>query len=92
LNNNILKNKTFLENNIYPIEYLEYKARIIYSEGGTHFSIYEDINKENKIFNLKYWTLIELVEIVNMNGEYLVKIKTKDNRVGWINAYYIELY
>jgi hypothetical protein len=92
LNNNILKNKTILENSIYPIEYLEYNARIIYSGGETYFGVYEDINNENIIFHLKYWTIVEPVEIINMNGKYLVKIKTRDNRFGWINAHYIELY
>ncbi|MDR0320389.1 MAG: hypothetical protein LBI28_02710 [Treponema sp.] len=90
--NNILKDKTLLENDIYPIGYLEYKARLIYSDSGTHLSIYDDINKENKIFDLKYWTIIEPMEIVNMNESILVKIKTKNNRIGWINARYIELY
>jgi hypothetical protein len=71
---------------------LKYKARLIYSHDGTYYNIYDNSNEENILFDLKYWTKIELIEITNFNGIYCVKIKTEDNRIGWIKALYVEIY
>jgi hypothetical protein len=90
--NNIFNNKDILENNIYPIENLNYrKIRIQLHEEGTYFVVYDNPNK-NKIFDIKYWTEIIPTEIIFENGVFFVKIKTKDNRIGWIKAMYIEIF
>jgi hypothetical protein len=88
----LFNNEEILENNFYSFNSLKYKARIIYSGLGTHFNIYDNQNKDKLLFSLKYWTIIEPIEFVKINEEIMVKIKTKDNRIGWINGNFIELY
>jgi hypothetical protein len=41
---------------------------------------------------MKYWTKIELIEVLNTNEIFFVKIKTGENKMGWIKACYVELY
>jgi hypothetical protein len=84
--------KEILENKIYPIENFEYKARTIYTENGTHFNIYANPNEEQVLYAIKYWTKIEIIEIINIEGIFLAKIKPKEKETGWINAFFIELY
>jgi hypothetical protein len=93
IKNNLFNNKEILENNIYQIENLNYKKiRMVYDEEGTYFSIYENPNNKNKIFDIKYWTEVIPIEIVFINSKFWVKINTKDNRKGWVNAMYIEMF
>jgi hypothetical protein len=93
IKNNIFNNKEILENNIYQIENLNYKKiRMIYPDDGTYFSVYENPNNNKKIFDIKYWTEIMPIEIIFINRKIWVKIKTKDNRNGWIKAMYIEIF
>jgi hypothetical protein len=88
-NDNIFSGKKLLENKIFTIEN---EARIIYDEEGTFFSIYDNPDESKILFKLKYRTKIIPLEIISFNGNLWVKIKTKDDRIGWIKSCYIELY
>jgi hypothetical protein len=86
----MFNNNKILDEKIYAIQDTDYKARIIYSELGTHFGIYE--SPTGKIlFHLKYWTEIMPIEIISLNGNIWVKIKTKENKIGWIKSQFIEV-
>jgi hypothetical protein len=87
----LFSNEEILENNFYSFDSLKYKAQIVYSELGTHFNIYDNRNEDICLFSLKYWTKIEPIGFIKINEEIMVKIKTKDNRIGWINGNFIEL-
>jgi hypothetical protein len=88
----IFYDEKILENNIYTFNNLNYKARIAYSELGTLFSIYDNQYQDERLFSLKYWTIIKPIELVRIKEKIMVKIETKDNRIGWIDGKYIELY
>jgi hypothetical protein len=91
--NNISINEPINEDNLLNDIYKKkYKVRLIYSEMGTRFSIYENFNMNNILFDLKYWTIVNPIEIMCNKESNMVKIITEDNRTGWINAYFLELY
>jgi hypothetical protein len=92
IKNIIFDDKEIIENEIYEVQNLEYKAQTIYSENGTHFNIFDNPNGGQVLFSVKYWTKIEPIEIFSINGIFFVKIKTKENKIGWIKSCYIELY
>jgi hypothetical protein len=87
-----LANNTFISEEMQYRDIMEYKARIIFAEDGTYFNVYDNPNENTKIFEIKYWVKIIPVEIMTTDGNLWVKIKTKDNRLGWIKGNYIELY
>jgi hypothetical protein len=91
IRNNMFNNKEILENNIYTIQNLEYKARIIYLEEGTYFNIYDNPNGE-QLFSIKYWTKIIPIEIMKTDTSIWINIETKDYDRGWIESCFIELY
>jgi SH3-like domain-containing protein len=91
IKNIMFKNKVILENKIYPIQNLEYTARIIYLEEGTYFNIHDNPSGE-QLFSIKYWTKIMPIEIMKTNGSIWVNIETKDHNRGWIESCFIELY
>ncbi|MFP3040751.1 hypothetical protein LQZ19_02910 [Treponema primitia] len=91
MENNIFNDKEILENEFYEIQDLEYKARMMYQEGGTTYNIYDNPNGK-RIFFLKYWTRIIPIEIIKKNGSTWVKIETKEHNRGWVNSCFIELH
>jgi hypothetical protein len=91
IKNTIFNAKEILDDKIYVIEKIKSEARITYTELGTLFRVYDSPNKDEMLFELKYWTKINPIEIININGNIWVKIETKDNRVGWIKSQYIEV-
>jgi hypothetical protein len=91
IKNIMFNNKNILENTIYAIQNLEYKARIIYLEEGTYFNIYDKPDGK-QLFSIKYWTKIKLIEIMKINRNIWVNIERKDHNRGWIESRFIELY
>jgi hypothetical protein len=88
----MFNNKMPIENKIYEVQNLDYKIRTIYTGDGTYFNIFGNPNKDKVLFAIKYWTEIEIIEIIRIEGIFFVKIKTKENEMGWIKASFIELY
>jgi hypothetical protein len=92
IKNVIFDGKEILDEKIYVIKKLKFKTRITYTERGTYFRVYNNPNEDEMLFELKYWTKISPIEIISINGNILVKIETKGNRVGWISSQYIEIH
>jgi hypothetical protein len=109
--NEYIKNNMFIdfeieENKIYILKNFEYKTRIIYSEGGTYITVFDE-PYGNSLFKIKYKTKIIPIEILKNSDNLWTKIITKDIEIlnlygekiktkginqGWIKSKYIELY
>jgi len=90
LKNVIFKGEKIMDDKTYILIDIDYKTRIIYSELGTSFNLYDNPNG-NILLSIKYWTEIKPLEIISSDGIIWVKTKTKDNQLGWIKSHFIEI-
>jgi len=90
MNSFLINSDEIIENELYIIHEFNYKARVIYSELGTHFNIYN--TPEGIIFTkIKYWTDIIPIEYKKLDDNIWVNVKIKDNINGWIKSQFIEV-
>jgi hypothetical protein len=88
----INNNREITVDRIYNIENIKNKTKIIVEKEATHYGVYNNPNEPKPEFHLKYRTEIKLIEFIKIEENIFVKIGTKENRIGWIEAKYIDLY
>lgn len=90
INNYFIINE-IIEDSSYKLGIMDCKFRIILQKEATHYSVYNNPYTKEILFRLKYKTEITPIEVIKIENNFWVKIKTYDNKIGWIKSQYIEV-